>query len=68
MHENRLDRGDNRMERRCFLERGLGTALVGWTAAITTGSVFAVAGAVLWLFSRGDELLVLPTANATTAA
>jgi hypothetical protein len=43
-------------------------ATFGWTAAIATGSVFAVAGAVLWLFIRGDELLVLPTANATTAA
>lgn len=29
--------------------------LLGWPAAITTGSVFAIIGAVLWLFVRADE-------------
>ena len=37
MHEHRMDRGDNQMKRRRFLEsgleRGLGTALAGWTGA-----------------------------------
>jgi len=34
MHEKRLDGGKNQqMQRRRFLERGLGTALAGWSAA-----------------------------------
>jgi MFS transporter, ACS family, glucarate transporter len=30
-------------------------SLFGWPAAIATGSLFAVTGAVLWLFVRADE-------------
>jgi len=30
----------------------------GWTAAVATGSVFAFAGAVLWLFIRADEPMI----------
>ena len=29
--------------------------LFGWVAAMATGSVFAVIGALLWLFIRADE-------------
>jgi len=29
--------------------------LLGWPAAIMTGSVFAIVGAILWLFIRADE-------------
>lgn len=29
--------------------------LLGWPAAIATGSVFAIVGALLWLFIRADE-------------
>ena len=30
----------------------------GWTAAVATGSVFAFAGAALWLFIRADEPMI----------
>ncbi len=29
--------------------------LLGWPAAIMTGSVFAIVGALLWIFIRADE-------------
>jgi len=31
---------------------------LGWPAAITSGSVFAIVGALLWIFIRADEPLV----------
>jgi len=30
-------------------------AWLGWSAAIISGSVFAIVGALLWLFIRADE-------------
>ena len=38
--------------------------LLGWPAAIATGSVFAMVGALLWLFIRADE----PMAGQNSAA
>ena len=32
-------------------------SLLGWPAAIISGSLFAFAGAALWLFIRADEPL-----------
>ena len=34
--------------------------MMGWTAAIATGSVFAIIGGVLWLFIRGDKPMIEP--------
>ena len=31
---------------------------LGWPAAIASGSVFALAGALLWVFIRADEPMV----------
>jgi hypothetical protein len=31
------------------------TIVPDWSATITSGSLFAVAGALLWLFVRADE-------------
>jgi len=30
-------------------------AKLGWVAAISTGAVFAIIGAIIWLFIRGDR-------------
>ena len=42
-------------------------ASFGWTAAIATGSIFAIIGAVLWLFIRGDEEMVVPSESSKAA-
>jgi len=37
----------------------------GWLVALSTGSVFALLGALLWLWVRVDEPLLGPTESAT---
>jgi len=32
----------------------------GWVVAVSTGSVFALIGALLWLFVRGDRPILDP--------
>jgi len=35
----------------------------GWTAAITTGSIFALAAAILMLFVNADKTIIFNTEN-----
>ncbi len=53
---------------------GVGALLVpwmaeqfGWIAALSTGSLFALLGAVLWLFIRADESLEAKHSGAAAA-
>ena len=38
-------------------------AWLGWAAAMSTGAVFAIIGAILWLFIRGDRPMTQPGRN-----
>jgi ACS family glucarate transporter-like MFS transporter len=39
---------------------------LGWTAAVSMGGVFALIGAALWFFIRGDRPILEPSPKAVS--